>query len=110
MPGGLDVTEEGVGPLECRGQDGLAAGVGTDDLLRAAGIGDATEAGEAVADDVAAGGYAAACQLLDGLAPETLDPAQLQADRLAVVSTATMIGVLPGEPRPRLPPERSPPR
>src|SRR5512147_1230604 len=27
-----------------------------------------------------------------------------------VVSTAAMIGVLPGAPRPRLPPERSPPR
>ena len=43
--GGLDVAEGGVDPLEGGCQHGLAAGSGGDRLMRAAGIGDAAEAG-----------------------------------------------------------------
>ena len=52
--------------------------------MRAAGVGDAAEAAEAVADDGAGGIEAASGELRDLLAAEAGDPAQLQAHRLAL--------------------------
>src|SRR5512134_4150570 len=77
--GGLDVAKRGVDPLEGGCEHRLAAGSGVDRLMRAAGVGDAAEAAEAVADDGAGGIEAAPGQLFDLLAAEALDPAQLQA-------------------------------
>src|SRR5512134_752659 len=82
--GGLDVAERGVDPLEGGCEHRLAAGSGVDRLMRAAGVGDTAEAAEAVADDGAGGIEAAPGQLFDLLAAEALDPAQLQAHRLAL--------------------------
>src|SRR5512147_1568604 len=55
-----------------------------DRLMRASRIRDTAEAAEAVADDGAGGIEATSGQCFDLLAPEALDPAQLQAHRLAV--------------------------
>src|SRR5512144_2535225 len=82
--GGLDVAERGVDPLEGGCEHRLAAGSGVDRLMRAAGVGHAAEAADAVADDRAGGIEAAPGQLFDLLAAEALDPAQLQAHRLAL--------------------------
>lgn len=83
-----------------------------DRLKRASGVGDAAEAGEADADDGRAGIEAAPGQFFHLLAAEALDPAQVQAHRLALG-----LGLdggddrrLAGAPRPRLPPQRSSPR
>src|SRR5512147_1016577 len=82
--GGLDVAERGVDPLEGGCEHRLAAGSGVDRLMRASRIRDAAEATEAIADDGAGGIEAAPGQLFDLLAAEALDPAQLQAHRLAL--------------------------
>src|SRR5512144_2566115 len=82
--GGLDVAERGIDPFEGGCQHRLAAGSGADRLMRASRIRDAAEASEAIADDGAGGIEAAPGQLFDLLAPEAIDPAQLQAYRLAV--------------------------
>src|SRR5512134_2402198 len=81
--GGLDVAERGVNPLEGGCQHRLAAGPGADRLMRASGIRDPAEAAETIADDGAAGIEAAPGQLFHLLAPEAVDPAQLQAHRPA---------------------------
>src|SRR5512133_3606688 len=81
--GGLDVAERRVDPLEGGCQYRLAAGPGADRLMRASRIRDTAEASEAIADDGAGGIEAAPGQLFHLLAPEAVDPAQLQAHRLA---------------------------
>ena len=83
-----------------------------DRLVNAAGVADPSEAVQAVTDNGAGGMEIALRQGRDFGTAETLYAAQLQADGLpsGVVSTAATIGVLPGEPRPRMPPLRSPPR
>src|SRR5512134_547110 len=82
--GGLDVAERRVDPPKGGYQRRLTAGSGADRLMRASGIHDTAEAAEAVADDGAGGIEAASGQLFDLLAPEAVDPAQLQAHRLAL--------------------------
>ena len=82
--GGLDVAERGVDPLEGGCPHRRAAGAGADRLMRASRIGDTAEASEAIADDGAGGIEAAPGQLFHLLAPEAVDPAQLQAHRLAL--------------------------
>src|SRR5512132_32599 len=82
--GGLDVAECRVYPLEGGCQYRLAAGPGADRLMRTSRIRDTAEASEAIADDGAGGIEAAPRQLVHLLAPEAVDPAQLQAHRLAV--------------------------
>src|SRR5512147_2882386 len=108
----LDVAERGVDPLEGGRQHCLAAGSGVDRLMRAAGVGDAAEAAEAVADDGAGGIEAALGSFSTSLRRKPLTRRSFRRTGWpsGVVSTAAMIGVLPGAPRPRLPPERSPPR
>ena len=82
--GGLDVAERGVDPLEGGWPHRRAAGAGADRLMCASRIGDTAEASEAIADDSAGGIEAAPGQLFHLLAPEAVDPAQLQAHRLAL--------------------------
>src|SRR5512144_2051929 len=108
----LDVAQRGIDPLEGGCQHRFAAGAGADRLMRAAGRGDAAEARQSIANDGAGGIQAALGQGFDLRAPEAPHPAQFEAHRpaLAVVSTVATIGVLPAAPRPRLPPERWPPR
>ncbi len=80
--------------------------------MRASRIGDTAEASEAIADDGAGGIEAAPGQLFHLLAPEAVNRRGFRRTGWpsGVVSMATMIGVLPGAPRPRSTPERSPPR
>ena len=110
--GTLDVPEGGIDPLECRGQGGLAAGSSNDWLMDAAGVSDTGEAAQAITDDGAGGIEIALGQGRDFGTAETLMRRNFKRLGLpcGVVSTAATIGVLPGEPRPRLPPFRSPPR
>src|SRR5512134_346026 len=82
--GGLDVAKRRVDPLEGGCQHRLAAGSGVDRLMRASGIRDTAEAAEAVADDGAGGIEATSGQFFDLLAPQAVDPAQLQAHRLSL--------------------------
>jgi len=110
--GAFDVSEGSVDPLERRGQGGLAARSSDDRLMDAPSVADTGETAQAVTDDSASGIEIALRPGSDLGAAETRHAAQLQTNWLAlrVVSTAATIGVLPGEPRPRLPPFRSPPR
>ena len=94
---------------------GVRAAFGPDPVLTtwcAPGVGDAGETLKAIADDRAVWIEAALGEPYDRACAEAGDTAQLQANRLpsVVVSTAATNGVLPGAPRPRFPPERSPPR
>src|SRR5947207_1010848 len=77
--GALDVPEGGVDPFERGGQGGPAAGSGDDWLMDAAGIADAGEAAQAVADDGTSGIEIALRQGGDFGPAEPLDAAQLQA-------------------------------
>src|ERR1700726_4392777 len=110
--GALDVAEGGVDPLEGRVQGGLATGSSDDRLVGAAGVADPSEAVQAVTDNGAGRMEIALRQARDFGTAKTLHAAQLQADWLALWCgfARRTIGVLPGEPRPRLPPLRSPPR
>ena len=108
----LDVAEGGVDPLESRVQGGLATGSSDDRLVDAAGVGDPSEAVQAVADN-GAGGMELRCAKVAISArrkPFTRRNFKRIGLPSGVVSTAATIGVLPGEPRPRMPPLRSPPR
>src|SRR3954454_7315858 len=80
----LDVAEGGVDPAEGRRARRSSPGAGPDHLVAAAGLGDGPEAGEAVADHLAARAEAALGEARDGAAAETAHPPQLQADRLAL--------------------------
>src|SRR6476620_3069503 len=82
--GALDVAEGGVDPLESRVQGGLATGSSDDRLVDAAGVGDPSEALQAVADNGAGGMEIALRQGRDFGTAETLYSAQLQADWLAL--------------------------
>ena len=110
--GGLDVAERGVDPLAGWRASGGGTRAGLDHLVTAPGVGDGGEAGQAIADDHAVWVEAALGETRDRMVAEAGDPAQLQAYSLppGVVSTAATNGVLPAAPRPRFPPERSPPR
>ena len=110
--GALDVAEGGVDPLEGRVQGGLATGSRGDRLVDAAGVADPSEAAQAVTDNGAGGMEIALRQGRDFGTAEPFTRRNFKRIGLpsGVVSTAATIGVLPGEPRPRLPPLRSPPR
>src|ERR1700726_3606269 len=98
--------------LKGRVQGGLATGSSDDRLVGAAGVADPSEAVQAVTDNGAGRMEIALRQARDFGTAKTLHAAQLQADWLALWCgfARRTIGVLPGEPRPRLPPLRSPPR
>src|SRR6267142_1636082 len=103
--GALDVAEGGVDPLEGRVQGGFATGSSDDRLVDAAGVADPSEAVQA--------GWKLRCAKVAISArrkPFTRRNFKRIGLPSGVVSTAATIGVLPGEPRPRLPPLRSPPR
>src|ERR1700722_3646150 len=108
----LDVTQCRIDPFEGRRARRLRPRAGFDDLMRAAGIGHAGEAPKPVADHRAVRVETALGE------PEIAWPQKLVTRRNFrrtglpswVVSTAATNGVLPGAPRPRLPPVRSPPR
>lgn len=82
--GALDVAEGGIDPLERGIEGGLAAGSGDDRLMDTAGVADTGKAAQAVADDGAGGIEIARRQDRDLGPAETLDAAQLQADRLTL--------------------------
>ena len=75
-------------------------------------IGDTAEASEAIADDGAGGSRLRRASFSTSLRrkPSTRRSFRRTGWPSALVSMATMIGVLPGAPRRRLPPERPPPR
>src|SRR3954452_4596638 len=81
---GLEVAEQGVGPLEGGGPDRLPAGARDDRPMAAAGIGDATEGVEAVAVDRPGGTQMAHRPALDRDPAEVGDPAELDPHRLAL--------------------------
>lgn len=81
--------------------------------MRAPGVGDAGETLKAIADDRAVWIEAALGEPYDRACAEAGDTAQLQANRLSLggrLDSRDANGVLPDAPRPRFPPERSPPR
>ena len=110
--GGLDVAQRGVDPFERRRACRLRSRPGRDNLMRAPGIGDAGETLKAVADDSAVRIEAALGEPCNRSCTEAGDPGNFSRTGFpsAVVSTAATNGVLPGAPRPRFPPWRSPPR
>ena len=80
----LDVAERGVDPVERRPLRRLLSAASGHRKVVAARLGDRLPAGQAIADDVGAGGEARLGQLGDlGLA-EPLDDLQLQTSRLAI--------------------------
>src|SRR5215471_9172203 len=110
--GAFDVSEGSVDPPERGGQSDLAARSSDDRLMDAPGVADTRETSQTVTDDSASGIEIALRQGSDLRAAETRHAAQFQTDWLALWCgfDRRQIGVLPGEPRPRLPPFRSPPR
>ena len=80
----LDVTQDGVDPLERGVQRGLTSRSGDDRLMDAAGAADTGKAAQAVTDNGAGGSEIARCQGRDFGAAETPHPAQFQADWLAL--------------------------
>ena len=80
--------------------------------MRAAGVGDAAETLKAVAEDRAVRVEAALGEPAIEIAQKLVTRRNFSRTGFpsAVVSTAATNGVLPGAPRPRFPPERSPPR
>src|SRR4051795_7657098 len=82
---GLEVAEQGVGPLEGGGPDRLLAGARDDRPMATAGIGDATEGVEAVAVDRPGGTQMAHRPALDRDPAEVGDPAELDPHRLFFV-------------------------
>jgi hypothetical protein len=102
--GGFDIAGRRV--------DHGSAGADLDDLMGTSGVGDSTETSQAIADDLQV-------RLRLRLAKFEREWLQKLATRRSfrrtglpsgAVSTAATNDVLPGAPRPRLPPERSPPR
>src|SRR3954464_1184226 len=81
---GLEVAEQGVGPLEGGGPDRLLAGTRDDRLMAAVSIGDATEGGEAVAVDRPGGTQMAHRPALDRDPAEVGAPAELDPSRPAL--------------------------
>src|SRR4051795_6384962 len=110
--GGLDVAECRVDPLEAGDASRGRARASYDDLVGTPGFGHSPEAGQAVADDRAGGIEAALGKNRNRVIAEAGDPAQLQAHRLALWRGfhGGDERRLPGAPRPRWPPVRSPPR
>src|SRR3954451_1195498 len=81
---GLEIAEQGVGPLEGGGPDRLLAGARDDRPMAAPGIPDAAEGVEAVAVDRAGGTQMAHRPALDRDPAEVGDPAELDPHRLAL--------------------------
>ena len=110
--GALDVAEGGVDPLEGRVEGGLATGSSDDRLVDAAGVADRSEAVQGSLTTVLAGWKLRCAKLAISARRKSFTRRNFKRIglRCGVVSTAVTIGVLPGEPRPRLPPLRSPPR
>ena len=92
--------------LEGRVAGGLATRAGHDGLVRAAGIGEAAEAAQTIGNDFGSGLENTLGNGLDPAFVETLYTPYFRRTGLPspVVSTAATIGILPGLPRPRLPP------
>ena len=109
---GLDVAQRGIDPFEGRGAHCRGAASSLDGLVGAPGIGDAGKALEPITHDRATRTEAALGKGGQCLVGETADPSQLDANRLAIrrgLDRGDERG-FPRRPRPRLPPERSPPR
>ena len=80
---GLDVAQRSVDPFEGRGMDRLWTRPGLDHVVDASGLGDGTEAAQAVADHVTGWVEAAFGEFGHRVAAELGDPAQLDVNRLA---------------------------
>src|SRR5262252_3197208 len=103
--GAFDVSKGSVDPLERGGQSDLAARSSDDRLMDAPGVADT---GETVLAELKL--RFAKAVISARRKPVTRRNFKRIGLPSGVVSTAATIGVLPGEPRPRLPPFRSPPR
>src|SRR6266513_2827684 len=103
--GAFDVSEGSIDPLKGGHQGGAATRSGDDRVMDAPGFADA---GETVLAGLKL--RVAKAVISARRKPFTRRNFKRIGFPCGVVSTATTIGVLPGEPRPRLPPLRSPPR
>jgi hypothetical protein len=108
---GLQVAQHGVDPLE-RGQVLRFEGTYHAGDVDAAGVGDGGEASQAVAEDDAAGLQTGLRPLADGLEAKPLTTSSFRCvgPQFSSSDSAATNGTLFSEPRPALPPERSPPR
>lgn len=108
----FDVTEHRADPAEGGMTRRATAGARGDRNMHAAGVGDATKAGEAVGDDGRARRDDALVRLFTRRRlKRAMRRSLIRRGRpFSSVSTATTISFLLGHPRPLLPPERSPPR
>src|SRR5690242_20515682 len=108
----LDVAEGGVDPLESRVQGGLATGSSDDRLVDAAGLADPPVKQCRPSLTTVLAGWKLRCAKV-AISARRKPFTRCNFKRIGlpsgVVSTAATIGVLAGEPRPRLPPLRSPP-
>src|SRR5205807_4027412 len=102
----------GVDPLEGRVQGRLATGSSDDRLVDATGVADPSEAVRPSLTTVLVGWKLRCAKVAIAARRKPFTRRNFKRIGLpsGVVSTAATIGVLPGEPRPRLPPLRSPPR
>jgi len=108
----LEIAQDGVDPKELGDVLGLAP-VHDDGFVRAAGLRDGAEAGQPVGADRAARGEVALGPIRDRVQGKSRYWVELDAQRvsgLSVSETAATKGTLFSEPRPTLPPVRSPPR
>ena len=107
-----DVAERPVHPFERCHAARLSARPGADRPMAAGGFVECAPAAQAVRHNRRSGGRPVLGAARDLALAEALDRRQLQLARApsGLVETAATKGVLPAAPRPRLPPERTPPR
>src|SRR6478752_5055766 len=110
--GALDVAEGGVDPLEGRVQGGLATGSSDDRLVTQPALPTPVKQCRPSLTTVLAGWKLRCAKAAISAQRKPFTRRNFKRIGLpsGVVSTAATIGVLPGEPRPRLPPLCSPPR
>src|SRR3954454_17707815 len=110
--GGLDIAERGVDPLEGRHARRRRTRSSLDDLVAATGVGHTAETLEPSLTTVQPGSRLRLANAEIDLLQKLVTRRSFKRTGLpsGVVSTAATNGVLPGAPRPRLPPDRSPPR
>ena len=108
----LDVAERRVDPFERGHTSSLGSRAGAHRAMAAGALAEHTPTAEAVGDDRASRRQPMRRATCDLALAEALDRRQLELARTppAPVETAATKGVLPAAPRPRLPPERLPPR
>jgi len=81
---GFNIAERGVHPFESRRAGGGGTAAGLDGLVGASGVGHAGEASQAIADDLTGSIEISLGEPRQGVAGKCGDPAQLDADRLAL--------------------------